>query len=93
MYYVYILSSDRGVLYTGVTNDITRRVKEHREGIGSKFTSKYNVYRLVYVDSTDNIRDAISHEKRIKGWTRAKKRAFVERENPKWLDLAEELFA
>lgn len=93
MYYVYILSSNRGVLYTGVTNNITRRMKDHRAGIGSQFTTKYRVHRLVYVEATGNIQEAIVHEKRIKGWTRAKKRALVERENPKWLDLAEEWFA
>ena len=93
MYYVYILSSSRGVLYTGVTNNMYRRLVEHRNGTGSTFTNKYNVHRLVYVETTDNIEDALAHEKRIKGWTRAKKRALVETTNPKWMDLAEDYFA
>ena len=93
MYYVYILASDRGVLYTGVTNDLMGRVWAHRSGLGSLFTAKYKVGRLVFYESTVTARSAIAREKEIKGWTRKKKVALVESVNPKWEDLAEAWFA
>lgn len=70
-----------------------RRISEHRNGTGTSFTKRYGVHRLVYVEETENIEDAIAHEKRIKGWTRAKKRALVERTNPQWRDLAADFLA
>jgi len=89
-YFVYILSSRRGVLYTGVTNDLHRRVCEHRDHVVDGFTKRYNVTRLVYFESTTDILHAISWEKQIKGWARSKKVALVNSMNPEWKDLAPE---
>jgi putative endonuclease len=86
-YYVYILASQRnGTLYIGVTNDLARRVAEHRAGLSS-FVSKYRVYNLVWFEAFTFPNDAIAAEKRLKGWTRAKKIALIEQRNPKWVDL------
>ena len=87
--YVYILANRSKTLYIGVTNDIVRRLVQHRSGTGSRFTRRYMVRRLVHVESTTNPRDAIAREKEIKRWTRAKKVALVEADNPQWTDLAE----
>ena len=90
MYYVYILTNKTDkVMYIGVTNDIVRRVYEHRNHMIDGFTAKYNVTKLVYVESAPDVRDAIQREKQLKGWTRAKKNALVETVNPKWEDLWE----
>jgi putative endonuclease len=81
-------------LYTGVTNDLMRRVHEHKNKIDPKsFTSKYNIQFLVYYASTPSIHAAISHEKQIKGWLRKKKIALINSMNPDWKDLSEEWFA
>ena len=89
-YYVYILTNRRdGVLYTGVTNDLQRRVEEHKQKFVPGFTSKYNCVRLVYYDSTNDIASAIEAEKKIKGWLRRKKIALIESMNPEWNDLSE----
>jgi putative endonuclease len=87
--WIYILVSKRGVLYVGVTSDLYHRVLEHRNGIRSVFASKHGCYRLVYFERLETITAAISREKEIKGWIRAKKRALVESTNPEWRDLAE----
>ena len=88
--YVYILASKRnGTLYTGVTNDLERRLYEHKHKLIDGFTSKYNVGMLVFFESTGNINAAISREKQIKGWTRAKKIALIESSNPEWKDLSD----
>ena len=87
-YWVYILASISRTLYTGVTNDLMRRVHEHRSGQGSKFTSQYRVTRLVHYEETNDVRAAIAREKQIKGWDRKKKVALIEAGNPKWDDLA-----
>jgi putative endonuclease len=87
-YWVYILASKSRTLYTGVTNDLMRRVAEHRSGTGSKFTERYRITRLVYCEETRDIRDAIAWEKRIKGWDRQKKIELIESRNPHWEDLA-----
>ena len=89
-YYVYILSSLKGTLYIGVTNDLERRVLEHKQGANSGFTKKYRVNLLVYYEEFTSIEDAILREKQIKGWRREKKRALVETLNPKWLDFAKD---
>ncbi len=90
MYYVYILTNKTDkVMYIGVTNDIVRRVYEHRNHMIDGFTAKYNVTKLVYVESAPDVRDAIQREKQLKGWTRAKKNALVETVNPKWEDMWE----
>jgi len=89
MYYVYILASKKnGTLYTGVTNDIERRVYEHKHKFTPGFTSRYNVNRLMYYDEYNDIRDAIAREKQIKGWLRKKKIALIESMNPNWDDLS-----
>ena len=87
-YYVYIVSSHRGTLYIGVTNDLVRRVHEHRHKLVDGFTKRYNVSKLVYYEVTENIESAIVREKQIKGWLRRKKVALIESGNPYWLDLA-----
>jgi putative endonuclease len=88
IYYVYILASRSRTLYVGVTNDIARRVLQHRSGTASAFTRKYMVRRLVHVETTPSVRDAIAREKEIKRWTRAKKVGLIEAGNPDWADLA-----
>jgi|ERR1700690_1607447 len=91
-YYVYIMTNKSKTLYTGVTNDLVRRVLEHKSKSVSGFTSKYNITKLVYFEAGDNINVAIVREKQIKGWLRAKKIALIERENPEWKDLSEDWF-
>jgi putative endonuclease len=87
-YYVYILTNKpRGVLYTGVTNNLERRVWQHRRAEGSEFVQKYKLFRLVYADSFNDVRDAIAAEKRIKKWRRAWKEKLIEDQNPDWNDL------
>ena len=88
--YIYILASYRGTLYTGVTNDLTRRVYEHRHKLVGGFTKRYNVSKLVYYETTNNVESAIVREKQIKGWLRSKKVALIESLNPYWSDLAAE---
>ena len=89
-YYVYMLASPSRTLYTGVTNNLERRVREHRSGIGSEFTHRYNITRLVYYETTNSSLTAIAREKEIKGWRRARKVALIEQMNPAWDDLAAE---
>jgi len=89
-FYVYVLASKSRVLYVGVTNDLRRRVYEHRTAT-SGFTARYRVRRLVHFEVTGNPLAAIAREKEIKGWTRRKKVAFVTAANPGWVDLAGEL--
>jgi len=81
------------VLYTGVTNDLQRRVLEHKSGKGGAFTKRYNINRLVYFEATNRVEDAIAEEKRIKGGSRQKKIDLVNSINPEWNDLFEEYFA
>lgn len=87
-YYVYIVASRSRNLYVGVTNDLKRRIFEHKEGLIEGFTKKYRIHRLVYFESFSDIRDAIQAEKRIKGWRRGKKVALITANNPTWEDLA-----
>ena len=75
-------------LYTGVTNDLERRVYEHKQKLVAGFTAKYNIDRLVYYEATQDVNSAIYREKQIKGWLRAKKIALIESTNPKWTDLS-----
>ena len=88
-YYVYIMSSHQGTLYMGMTNDLFRRVYEHRHKLVPGFTQKYNVTKLVYYQETSSVESAITREKQIKGWLRSKKAALVASSNPYWVDLAE----
>ena len=87
-YYVYILSSPSHVLYTGVTNDLARRIFEHRHKLIPGFSRRYNVTRLVHFEETSDVRSAIAREKEIKAWRRSKKVALVDATNPGWKDLA-----
>jgi len=90
MYYVYILTNwSNNVLYTGVTNDLERRLYEHKNKMVKGFTEKYNVNKLVYFESTTDVRSAIRKEKQIKGWLRSKKIDLIEDLNPRWKDLSE----
>ena len=91
-YYVYIMANRSRTLYTGVTNDLMRRVYEHKHKLVPGFTSKYNIQYLVYYESTSSIYAAIQREKQIKGWLRAKKIALIDSMNPEWKDLSEEWF-
>ena len=93
VYCVYILASRSRVLYIGVTSQLLERVKQHREGLVAGFTTRYRIHRLVYFESFANPKSAISREKQLKGWNRAKKLALIEANNPAWEDLAEKYFA
>jgi len=87
-YWVYILASKPyGTLYIGVTNDLLGRGEAHRAGLGSGFTSKYGVNRLVYFEPFDDIEEAIQREKTLKHWVRRWKINLIERDNPHWVDL------
>ena len=88
MFYVYILTNKRGnVLYTGVTNDLSRRIYEHKHGSIDGFTKKYNVNKLVYFETCEYAVDAIAREKQVKGWSRKKKDELITAFNPVWKDL------
>jgi putative endonuclease len=86
-FFVYIVSNNSMTLYTGVTNDLTRRVTAHKNGEGSEFTSRYHFDRLVYFETFGLVINAIAREKQIKGLTRAKKIALIKSVNPTWSDL------
>jgi putative endonuclease len=87
-YYVYILTNVSRTLYIGMTNDLLRRVFEHRVGLGSEFTRKYHVHQLVYYESTNSVWVAIEREKELKKLRSSKKIALIEQMNPNWTDLA-----
>ena len=88
-YFVYILSNfTNSTIYTGVTNDLVRRVYEHRHDIDPKsFSARYKTHKLVYFEDTPDVRAAIEREKQIKSWSRAKKNRLIEGKNPTWQDL------
>lgn len=87
-YYVYVLASQRnGTLYVGVTNDLVRRVYEHKNGLADGFTKKYAVHTLVHYEISESIDSAISREKQLKNWRREWKVALIEKTNPEWEDL------
>jgi putative endonuclease len=87
-FYVYLLASKiGGTLYVGVTNDLIRRVAEHRSKIAESFTKRYDVARLVYFEVFDQVEQAIHREKRLKKWPRAWKISLIEKDNPNWNDL------
>ena len=91
-YYVYILASKKnGTLYVGVTNDVVRRVYEHKEGLAEGFTKRHGVKRLVHFEIYDSIETAIRREKALKTWLRDWKVDLIERHNPDWDDLYESL--
>ncbi|MCX5991211.1 MAG: GIY-YIG nuclease family protein [Chloroflexi bacterium] len=89
-YYIYIMTNKAGTLYTGVTNNIQRRVFEHRNKLVKGFSRKYNITQLVYYEVTTDISAAIAREKQIKGWLRVKKIALIKSTNPNWRDVSEE---
>ena len=91
-YFVYIMTNRSRTLYTGMTNDLKRRVFEHKQKQGSGFTAKYNVDGLVYYEDTGDPRTAIQREKQIKGWLRRRKIALIESANPGWEDISEGWF-
>ena len=91
-YFVYMLASKTRRLYVGVTNDLERRVWQHRTKAVVRFTSRYNIGRLVWYESTGEVMAAREREKEIKAWCREKKIRLIEVENPRWVDLAREWF-
>ena len=90
IYFVYIMSNRSKTLYTGITDSLIRRVREHKLGMGSAFTSKYKLERLVYFERFEDVHRAIGREKEIKGWLRIKKIALIVSVNPAWRDLSAE---
>jgi putative endonuclease len=90
--YVYILANRWRTLYVGVTNDIIRRLDQHRSGSVVGFTQRYDIDRLVHLETSGSPRDAIAREKQIKSWSRRKKIALIEESNPGWADLAAHWF-
>jgi putative endonuclease len=88
-FWVYIAASRTGTLYTGMTNNIERRMREHKSGEFEGFAGKYGCNRLVYFESFDEVQKTINREKQLKGWTREKKIVLIESRNPRWQDFAE----
>ena len=91
-YYVYIMTNRSGTLYTGMTNDLRRRVWQHKQKLVEGFTKRYNITRLVYYEETPDVDGAIAREKQIKSWRREKKVALIESVNSGWKDLSEGWF-
>ena len=91
-YYVYIMTNGARTLYIGVTNDLTRRVYQHKQKLADGFTKKYNITMLAYFKVTSDVQAAIAREKQLKGWLRSKKIALVESMNPRWVDLSAEWY-
>lgn len=88
IYFTYILASKKnGTLYVGITNDLNRRVSEHKKFSIPGFTAKYKISNLIYFEEFDNAYDAIAREKQLKGWRRSKKIFLIERFNPDWIEL------
>lgn len=92
IYFVYIMSNRSKTLYVGVTNSLIRRVREHKVGMGSQFTARYRLDRLVYFERFEDVHRAIGREKEIKGWRRIKKIALIVSSNPAWRDLSLEWY-
>jgi len=88
-YYVYVMASKSRTLYTGVTNNLERRVLQHRHKLIPGFTTRYNINRLVYYEACGDVLAAIAREKQIKGWLRSKKIALIESANRDWKDLSD----
>ena len=91
-YFVYIMPSKSRRLYIGVTNNLERRVFEHKNKLVEGFTAKYNIDRLVYFAETGDVMAAMEREKQLKGWLRAKKIALIDSQNPSWMDLGSDWF-
>jgi putative endonuclease len=92
VYFVYIMTNRSKTLYTGVTNNLVRRVREHKLGTGSDYAARYKLDRLVYFERFEDVRNAIEREKQIKGWLRMKKIALIVSINPAWRDLSEQWY-
>jgi putative endonuclease len=88
-FWVYVIASQSGTLYVGMTNDLNVRVGQHKNGEIDGFAKKYHCTRLVYFEKFDNIFKTIAREKQLKGWRRSKKVALIEKMDPRWQDLAE----
>ena len=91
-YWVYIMASTSGTLYTGMTNNIYRRVSEHKKGQVEGFSGKYKCTKLVHSEYFTDVHSAIVREKRIKGWIRKKKQELISKQNPGWQDLSKDWF-
>ena len=91
-YYVYIMTNKSKTLYTGITDNLERRVYEHKKKLLEGFTKRYNITKLVYYEVTSDVSAAIERKKQIKGWLRRKKITLVEAMNPQWTDLSEGWF-
>ena len=91
-YFVYLMASESGTLYIGVTNDLERRVFEHKSGLFKGFSKKYKISKLLYYEEFDNIYSAIEREKQIKKWSRSKKIKLFKSSNPGWVDLSKDWF-
>ena len=91
-YYVYILTNVSQTLYIGVTNNLERRVYEHKHKLIAGFTKKYNLTILIFFEATIDVRSALAREKQIKGWTREKKITLIKEQNPMWQDLSKGWF-
>jgi len=91
-YYVYILTNRSGTLYVGLTNNIIRRVHQHKNKLVKGFTEKYNIDKLVYYETFSDVTSAIAREKTIKGCLRRKKIELIETSNPKWIDLSNDWY-
>ena len=88
-YFVYILTNwSNSVLYIGITNDLMRRLAQHRAEVVDSFSKRYHTHKLIYFETTTDVRAALESEKQLKGWTRSKKTALIQTMNPKWLDLS-----
>ena len=87
-YYIYIIASKSGTLYTGVTNNLERRITEHKQGFYTGFTKSYHCHRLLYFEQGTDIQGALAREKQIKNWRREKKEWLIKKMNPTWKDLS-----
>ena len=92
-YYVYIMTNHSRTLYTGMTNDLHRRVWQHKQKRIEGFTKRYNITQLVFYEQTPDVHAAIAREKQIKGWVRRKKIALIEESNPEWKDLSKDWYS
>jgi putative endonuclease len=88
-YFVYILASDSGTLYIGITSDLERRIQEHKQWLLEWFSKKYGCYKLIYIEQTSDITGAIEREKQVKNWNRKKKELLITNTNPTWEDLSQ----
>ena len=89
-YFVYIMASESGTLYIGVTNDLYKRTYQHKNGLIDGFTKKYMCHKLIFFEETSDVESAISREKQLKNWNRAKKEFLIKTKNPTWKDLSKD---